>query len=79
MLAIRLRRAGSKKRPFFPAFKLGRNSGAPFSGGGSSAASSAVIESVTARSAVRATSGASTKRRSPPGISMTIPSKMCSR
>ena len=38
-----------------------------------------VIVSVTARSAVRATSGASTKRRSPAGVWITIPSKMCSR
>jgi hypothetical protein len=45
---------------------------------GSSPASAAVIVRITARSKIRATSGASTKRR-PSGVSITIPSKMCSR
>ena len=46
--------------------------------GASAAASAAVIERTTARSKMRATSGASTNRR-PSGVSMTMPSKMCSR
>ena len=46
--------------------------------GGSSAASAASIVSVTRRSVMRATSGASTKRLPRP-VSITIPSKMCSR
>jgi hypothetical protein len=45
---------------------------------GSCAASAPSIDSVTRRSAIRATSGASTKR-SPRGVEITIPSKMCSR
>ncbi len=49
------------------------------SGGPSFETSSAVIPSVTARSAVRATSGASTKRCTPSLVWMTSPSKMCSR
>ena len=54
------------------------NSGAPGSGSGSAAASAASIVSVTRRSAIRPTSGASTKRK-PPEVLITIPSKMCSR
>ena len=45
---------------------------------GSRAASAASIVSVTRRSVMRATSGASTKRLPRP-VSITIPSKMCSR
>jgi hypothetical protein len=45
---------------------------------GSAAASSALIVRITARSKIRATSGASTNRR-PSGVSITMPSKMCSR
>ncbi len=51
----------------------------PPSGGPSRATSSALMFRVTARSAVRATSGASTKRRAPSVVSITRPSKMCSR
>lgn len=47
-------------------------------GGGESSTSAAVTVSVTACSAMCATSGASTKRR-PRLVSTTIPSKMCSR
>ena len=72
------RQAPPKKRDNRPPARLALNSGAPGSGSGSSAASAASIDSVTRRSAIRETSGASTNRR-PRAVVITMPSKMCSR
>ena len=68
-----------RKRLSRPPARRGLNVFGPRSGVASRAACSAVMFSVTRFSLVRWTSGASTKRSSRLAVSITMPSRMCSR